>query len=87
MLEIVKLALGRRSDTFDAEINTYICACRNDLIHSGVNEDKLKEDDESYRNVVISYCKWFTNFQGEGMRWENIYKSLRASMVLDNRYH
>ena len=87
MLEKIKLALRYRTSVFDNEINLYIKSCKNDLILGGVNEEKFDDTDESIQNTVISFCKWQLNFQGQGERWEKIYKNLKTSLVLDSRYH
>lgn len=87
MLDTIKLALRYRTDAFDTELNIYINSCKNDLTLGGVNRDKLLDDDESYISVVIAYCKWQTNFQGEGERWGKIYMSLKTSLVLNCNYH
>ena len=87
MLDTVKLACRYRTATFDTEIEMYIKSCKNDLILGGVNEKKITDEDESIQTTVIAYCKWQLNFQGQGERWEKIYKNLKTSLVLDSRYH
>ena len=86
MLEIIKLALRYRTDTFDDEINVYIKSCKNDLILGGVNALKIVDVDESIQATVIAYCKWQLNFQGQSEKWEKIYLNLKTSLVLDSRY-
>ena len=87
MLEIVKLALKYRTDLFDTELETYIDSCKKDLCFGGMNEEKWKDDDNAIVSVVVAYCKWFMNYQGQGERWEKIYKSLKTSIVLNKGYH
>lgn len=87
MLEKIKLACRYRTTTFDDEISLYIKSCKNDLILGGCNEEKLVDYDESIITTTIAYCKWQLNFQEQGERWEKIYKNLKASLVLDSRYH
>ena len=87
MLDTIKLALRYRTDIFDDEINVYIQSCKNDLILGGVAEEKMVDADDSIQATAIAYCKWQLNFQGQGEKWEKIYKSLRTSIVLDSRYH
>lgn len=86
MLENIKLALRYNNNIFDDELRMYIEACKNDLIHGGVNKEKIDDEDESVCAIVLSYCKWFLNFEGKGEAWEKIYRSLKASIVLDSRY-
>lgn len=87
MLETIKLACRYRTATFDDEIKIYINSCKNDLILGGVQEDNITDDDDSIKTTVIAYCKWQLNFQGQGEKWEKIYKNLKASLVLDSRYN
>ena len=87
MLETVKLALRWRTGAFDTELQTYIDSCKNDLMFGGMNKEKWKESDNTIVSVVVAYCKWFTNYQGQGDRWEKIYKSLKTSLVLNKEYH
>lgn len=87
MLETVKLALKYRTDLFDTELETYIDSCKSDLVFGGMSEKKWQEDDNAIVSVVVAYCKWFTNYQGQGDRWEKIYKSLKTSIVLNKGYH
>ena len=87
MLENVKLALRYLNNIFDTEINLYIQSCKNDLILGGASSEKLVDTDESVQATVIAYCKWQLNFQGQGERWGKIYQTLKASIVLDSRYH
>ena len=87
MLEKIKLACRYRTATFDEEIKMYIKSCKNDLILGGVQETKIVDTDESIQTTVIAYCKWQLNFQGQGERWEKIYKNLKTSLALDSRYN
>ena len=87
MLEKIKLACRYRTATFDDEINLYIQSCKNDLILGGVNAEKIVDTDESIITTAIAYCKWQLNFQGQGERWEKIYKNLKTSLALDSRFH
>ena len=86
MLEIVKLALRYNSNYFDTELQAYINACKNDLILGGFDESKYIDTDDSLKSTVIAYCKWQTNFQGQGDRWGRIYTSMKMSLVLNNKY-
>ena len=86
MLEKIKLALRFKNDIFNDEITMYKVACKKDLIHAGVNEDKYSEEDETIINTTIAYCKWMLNFQNQGDRWKDIYLSLKTSLALDSKY-
>lgn len=86
MLEEIKLALRYKNSLFDEEIKLYIEACKKNLLLAGINEEKLDDADGNITNTVIAYVKWFLNFQGQGEKWEKIYKDLKLSLVLDSRY-
>lgn len=87
MLEKIKLALRYRNNLFDEEIKMYIEACKNNLVLSGIDENKFTDTDMSILNAVICYCKWQLNFQNEGEKWEKVYKDLKVSLALDKRYN
>lgn len=87
MLDKVKLAIRYRNDLFDNEITMYIEACKNELKRVGIDENKINKSDDSIMNVIVCYCKWQLNFQGNGEKWEKIYKDLKTAMVLDSSYN
>ncbi len=86
MLDKVKLALRYRNTLFDDEINMLIEACKNNLILSGINKEKIVETDSSILNAVICYCKWQLNFQGNGEQWGKVYKDVKTALALDVNY-
>ena len=87
MLEKVKLALRYKNNLFDEEIKMYIEACKNNLALSGIYKERITVDDDSAVNVVICYCKWQLNFQGQGEKWEKVYKDLKTALALDMNYN
>lgn len=86
MLEKIKLALRYKNNLFDNEITMYINACRNNLVLAGISKDKIIDTDDTILNVIVCYCKWQLNFQGNGEKWEKVYKDLKTALALDANY-
>ena len=57
MLNDIKDALRVSGDDLDTEINDLIDSAKADLILSGVNQSKIKDDDPLIKRAVILYCK------------------------------
>lgn len=55
MLDDIKKILGFYDNSFDTILNTYIAAAKQDLIHSGIIQDKVVETDSLIYSAIVSY--------------------------------
>lgn len=55
MLDDIKKILGFYDNSFDTILNTYIASAKQDLIHSGIIQDKVVETDSLIYSAIVSY--------------------------------
>lgn len=86
MLNDIKLALRLTTNIFDEEIETYAEYVVDMLRRLGVDESKISFHDANVKTLVIAYCKYQLDFQGNGERWRGIYEQMLRSFITDTRY-
>lgn len=83
MLDLVKLALRKTTETFDAEIEMLIQSAQTDLENAGI---MAMEDDPMIQQAIIEYCKWKFGFNDDAERWEHIYNETKGKLMITDGY-
>jgi len=88
LLDDVKLALRITSSAFDKEVEDLINAARQDLILSGVSQNKAQdENDPLIKRAITVYCKAHFGFDNpEAERFQQSYDMLKAHLTLSAEY-
>ena len=88
LLDDVKLALRITSSAFDKEVEDLINAARQDLILSGVSQNKAQdENDPLIKWAITVYCKAHFGFDNpEAERFQQSYDMLKAHLTLSAEY-
>ena len=88
LLDDVKLALRISSSAFDDEVVDLIEAARQDLILSGVSQNKAQdENDPLIKRAITVYCKAHFGFDNpEAERFAKSYDMLKAHLTLSQEY-
>ena len=88
MLQDIKDALRVNGDELDMEILDLIEAAKADLILSGVNKDKVKDNDPLTKRAVTVYCKAHFGYDDPKIaeRFEQSYTSLKHHLTLSSEY-
>lgn len=88
LLDDVKLALRISSSAFDGEVVDLIEAARQDLILSGVSQNKAQdENDPLMKRAITVYCKAHFGFDNpEAERFAKSYDMLKAHLTLSQEY-
>lgn len=86
MLDKVKDALRVSGDDLNEEIQDLIDAAKADLALSGVNKDKIIEDDPLIKRAIILYCKAHFGYDDMGERFTESYESLKRHLALSAEY-
>lgn len=88
LLEDVKLALRITSSAFDNEVEDLIKAARQDLILSGVSQNKAQdENDPLIKRAITVYCKAHFGYDNpEAERFQRAYDMLKAHLTLSQEY-
>ena len=88
LLDDVKLALRITSSAFDDEVVDLIEAARQDLILSGVSQNKAQdENDPLIKRAITVYCKAHFGFDNpEAERFQQSYDMLKAHLTLSAEY-
>lgn len=75
MLELVRLALRRTTNAFDAEIRMLIYDCLDELAALGIIDkgSDAAEVDPQIQTAVVAYCKWKFGENPDADKWEHIY--------------
>ncbi|NLL63994.1 MAG: DNA-packaging protein [Ruminococcaceae bacterium] len=88
MLNDIKNSLRVNGTDLDNEILDLIESAKADLNLSGVNKDKVKDDDPLIKRAITVYCK--ANFGYEdvnmSMRFQESYVSLKHHLTLSTEY-
>lgn len=87
MLEIVRFELGEDDDVdINNSITGLIDTAKADLILSGVNPNKVVDNDPLIKRVVILYCKANYRYDPFTERYQELYKSLKIHLLLSTEY-
>src|SRR5690606_30985772 len=88
LIDDVKLALRITSSAFDKEVEDLINAARQDLILSGVSQNKAQdENDPLIKRAITVYCKAHFGFDNpEAERFAKSYDMLKAHLTLSQEY-
>lgn len=88
LLEDVKLALRITSSAFDTEVQDLVEAARQDLILSGVSQNKAQdENDPLIKRAITVYCKAHFGYDNpEAERFQQSYNMLKAHLTLSQEY-
>jgi len=88
LLEDVKLALRITSSAFDTEVQDLVEAARQDLILSGVSQNKAQdENDPLIKRAITVYCKAHFGYDNpEAERFQQSYDMLKAHLTLSQEY-
>ena len=88
MLNDIKDVLRVSGDDLDTEINDLIDSAKADLILSGVNQSKIKDDDPLIKRAVILYCKANFGYDEPKIadRFQVAYNSLKHHLTLSSEY-
>jgi hypothetical protein len=72
----------------DIEIEDLIGAAKADLELSGVNKDKIKDDDPLIKRAIVVYCKAHFGYEDPNLsdRFAESYESLKHHLTLSNEY-
>lgn len=88
ILNDVKQVLRITSTAFDAEIDDLIAAARQDLIISGIKQEKANDDEDALiKQAIKTYCK--ANFGWDNPDSEKLsesYVALKMHLSLTNEY-
>lgn len=88
LIDEVKLAIGLSDSTYDAEITTFISACKTDL--SFGNVDAIADSNAEVKTAIITYCNFmFQLIHGDTDRAERLkaaYDSLKTQMGLSSSF-
>lgn len=88
MLEDIKNSLRVSGIDLDVEIQDLIDAAKADLALSGVNQDKIKDDDPLIKRAITIYCKAHFGYDDTKLseRFEQSYISLKHHLTLSAEY-
>ncbi|HEX9060407.1 MAG TPA: head-tail connector protein [Clostridia bacterium] len=88
ILDDIKTCLRIKNSSFDTEINDLISACQNDLMLSGIIQDKaLDVTDPLIKRAIIVYCKAYFGFDNpDADRLQESYKMLKMHLCLSSIY-
>lgn len=84
-VKTMKERLRRKSDTLNAEIEAYINAALLDMKRAGADVTAEDLDNQLVFTAVEFYCKWLTNFEAEGEKYETAYEKVRDSLAMSGR--
>jgi len=80
MLEKIKLALRLTNNSFDAEVEALIAACKADLRIAGVI--RIEDSDPLILQAVTLYCKGNFGFADIGEKYLTAYENLKTPLRL-----
>lgn len=90
MINKVKQVLRVSSNHFDDEINDLIDAAKDDLIYSGVDEEKVKAEgelDPLITRAIKTYCKAYFGYDNpDADRFAKSYEMLKIHLSLSTEY-
>lgn len=91
IIDDVKLALriSQANDAFDGEIDDLITAARADLVLSGVDPDKARDDDDPLiKRAITIYAKAHFGWDNpDAERLLQSYDMLKMHLTLSGEYH
>lgn len=88
MLEKIKLSMRIFHTALDADIQSNIEACMQELRRVGIHENIAKSDSEEALifKAAEFYCKWQYDFQSKGEQWQKAFENLRDALSLCEDY-
>lgn len=87
MLTLVKLALRISTNVIDSEINMLIASCIDELREKGITTATLSDPNDRIKGLVVDYCKWKLNFEGNGERYKIAYCESRDTLSMVSEYN
>lgn len=83
MLELVRLALRRTTNAFDAEIQMLIQDCLAELASLGIidADSDAVHFDPQIQTAVVAYCKWKFGENPDADKWEHIYHDKLSKLI------
>lgn len=86
-LDSVKLALRVDDDFLDSDITETIEACKSDLVITGVDRNKITNEDKLILRAIKLFCKAeFSTDDKESERYKKAYESLKIHLSLSSDY-
>lgn len=88
MLNKIKLSMRIFHNALDSDIKSNIDACMLDLrrvgVHAAVAIDS--SEDALINKAAELYCKWQSDYNGDGEKYEKAYVNLRDAISLCDTY-
>lgn len=84
MLEKIKLSMRIFHSALDADIQSNIEACMQELRRVGILESITTADSEEVLIIKAAefYCKWQYDFHSKGEQWQKAFENLRDALSL-----